>query len=284
MLDELGAELVDLPCAAIAKTWTGWANGFTGMVMIGIGGDDLDGATLDGRPGYKLIWERADALYFESEAMAQLAYRLGAPEAKARVVPPVADFERVPEPRNEADADCFRILSVGPLSWTRGYEHALEGVRLLRESGINCRYRIVGSGDFADAVAFARYQLGLEDTVEILPLGKREELREQLAWADVFLNAAVTATSPRNVVDAQASRLPVVTTEVPPAGPGTALLVPARNPHAIADALALVATDQPLRHRLATKGGEATSSPWALTEQLDRFCQLYDALLPRVPE
>lgn len=276
---ELGAELVHLSSAAIADPSIWDMNGLRSSIVVSFRGDLHE-------PGaYRELWERADALSFESEGMAQLAGGLGAPVAKTWVVPPVAELELVPDPApREADRNSFRILSIGRLSWTRGYEHALVAVRLLLERGTHCQYRIVGQGDFADAVAFGRYQLGLEDTVEIVTPSGRDELQEHLAWADAFLNSAVIPTSPKHLIDAQASGVPVVTTEAPPAGPATALVAPARDPAALADALELIAEDPALRHRLAEEGREAARPERALTDQLDLFSDLYRSVLGRPPD
>jgi glycosyltransferase involved in cell wall biosynthesis len=279
LVNSVDAELVHLPSAAIADRWLRSTDGLSGRVVLSLCGGDLDADVLAADNGHSILWERAAALCVESVGMAEVAARHGAPSGRTRVVPPVPDAEPGRADPRADDADgSFRILGIGPLSWTHGYEHALVAVDLLRRRGVPCRYRIVGRGRYEDAVAFARYQLDLEDCVEILTLSRPEELREQLDWADAYLNASVIASSPKHLIDAQARGVPVVTTEEPPAGPESALVVPAYDPKALADALGLLATDTALRARVTREGQEGAVAPRALPEQLDRFCELYDAV------
>jgi SAM-dependent methyltransferase len=140
-------------------------------------------------------------------------------------------------------AEPLRLLSVGSLSWTQGYEHALTAVKLLRDRGIACEYRIVGHGPHHDAVAFARHQLGLDDCVELHDGSASEGLRDHLSWACAVIDASVVAGSPRGVRDAQAAGVPVVTTGMSDGLDGSALTVPARDPEALCEALALLAGD-----------------------------------------
>src|SRR5207253_2714473 len=77
----------------------------------------------------------------------------------------------------------LRILSIGRLEWKKGYDYALQAVGLISESGSHCEYRIVGDGHYAEAVAFARHQLGLESVVELLGMQGQAETLEQLKWA-----------------------------------------------------------------------------------------------------
>lgn len=282
LLGALDAELVHVPSAGIAADVLVAANGLPARVVVGMLAEDLGGSAVCEPERLAPLWDRADAVHVESEALAELAGWLGAPESKAVVVPPVAAHDgtalrRAGESRRHADG--LRILSFGPLTWAQGYEHALMAIRRLREAGMACRYRIVGHGDYADAVAFARYQLELEDVVEIVGGDRLQALGEHLAWADVLLNTAVVPTSPIAVLAAQAGGVPVVTTEPPLGGAEAALLVPRRDAHAAADALAQLARDAVVRARLADEGRRAASAVPGLSAQVDRFRGLYRAVL-----
>ncbi len=270
----LEPEIVHFPSTGTACAWLESASGLDSRIVAGFSGDDVEGER------YDRLWEASAAFHFESNALAGLARWLGAPEKRAVVVPPLADAELLAQPPARAsERNPLRILGVGPLSWRQGYEHAIAAVRLLRDHGVACLYRIVGAGEHEDAVAFARYQLGVEESVELARPAGRDGLRGQLAWADVLLNAAVVPTSPKTVLDAQASGLPVVTTEPPLAGVKTALVVPRRDPSALAGALTLLSRDAALRSRLAEEGRRGASRAEGLDEQLGRFCDLYRAVL-----
>ncbi len=239
----------------------------------------FSGHDLDGQP-FERLWSTASGFHFESEALAEFARRSGMTGTTVSVVPPLADAELLARPpKGEVGRAELRMLSVGPLSWTQGFDHALAAVRLLRERGLACHYRIVGAGEYEDAVSFARYQLGVEENVELVRPTGRRGLREQLDWADVLVVAAVVPTSPTVVLDAQAAGLAVVTTEAPPAGADGAIVVPRRDASALADALARIATDMDLRRRLAEAGRRAATASQDLDDQLRRFRDLYRTVL-----
>jgi glycosyltransferase involved in cell wall biosynthesis len=187
-------------------------------------------------------------------------------------------FER---DRRDDDVPPLRLISVGPLDWTQGYEHAIHAVRLLADRGVDCEYRIAGSGDYDAAVAFARFQLGLEDNVQLLAPLPPGDLREQLAWADAYLCSAVVAGTPAALLEAQAMGLPTVVSDAgrdSAAGDGAALVFRRRDPEALADALARLATDSDLRTRLGLAGRES-AAPHDFNQQLRKFEALYRDVL-----
>jgi glycosyltransferase involved in cell wall biosynthesis len=125
------------------------------------------------------------------------------------------------EPEGER-GPALRILAVAPLSWKSGLEYGLHAVRLLLDRGVDCELRILGDGGYADAVNFARHQLGLESATLVLS-AETQRLEPLLGWADVLLDAAVSDDVPPLV----AAGLPVVSSREHGR----------RNPHALADAL-----------------------------------------------
>ena len=94
----------------------------------------------------------------------------------------------------------------------------------------------------------------------------------------MLVDPAVTdTTSPAPLIAAQALGVPYVATARGCLAQGAGLVVPRRDPGAIADALAALAADSELRARMGTAGrqmGEALASR-ALNEDLDRLQALY---------
>jgi glycosyltransferase involved in cell wall biosynthesis len=246
-------------------------------VLVSVVDQDIEAFAVDERRVLDGLAGGADAFHVESDSAAELV--AGATERPVVVIPPACDESLLAMPSREHRAGgALRILSIGGLTWAEGYEYALEAVALLAKRGVPCEYRIVGSGAYADAVAFARWQLGVERLVEVVGAGDRSTLREHLAWADVFVSAAVAPRSPRALLDARAAGLPVVRTAQPPLS-ADPLAVPRRDPEALADALASVAYDPALRAALAKAGREAAASAVRADARLTRFLGLYEQLL-----
>src|SRR2546421_3400608 len=91
--------------------------------------------------------EHVHMLHVDSGGIAALLHRNPALDGKVEVIPPAPDTELGRERRASTAAHVpLRILSVGTLSWTRGYEDALLATGLLAQHGMPCEYRIVGAG------------------------------------------------------------------------------------------------------------------------------------------
>ncbi len=148
-------------------------------------------------------------------------------------------------------------------------------------------HRIVGDGDLLEAVAFWRHQRGLDDVVTLLRSQPPPEVARLLAWTDVLLHAATSEGFGNAVVEAQAHGVPVVCTDADGlpenvAHGETGLVVPRRDPVALADALARLAGDGELRSAMGAAGRRRVEERFALADQLDAWERFYaDALAAR---
>lgn len=260
-------------------------------VIVSFRGYDLNYVGLEDPQYYRAVWDHADALHLLGEDLWKRAQRRGCPSEKLyALIPPAIDtgfFDPGGRSHSEQTGTSerpLRILSVGRLDWRKGYEYALQAVRLLKEYGICCEYRIVGDGDYLEAIAFARYQLGLEKVVHLLGAQPREEVRKQMLWADVFLHAAVSEGFCNAVIEAQAMKLPVVCTDaggLPEnvADGETGFVVPRRNPKALAEKLMLLAKDVSLRQQMGEKGRKRVLTKFRLDAQIAAFERLYCQVL-----
>ncbi len=208
-----------------------------------------DGADLN-TPERGFLSQRADLLLFGHGAVLERAVALGWPRNRAAILH--APVVGLPGHREQPeDPGVLRMLSAGSLIWEQGFEHSIQATRVLLDAGVRCSYRIVGEGEHLPAVAFARHQLGLTEHVELVAPDGRDGLAHELARADVFVDPAVTeTTSPAALEAALHCELPVVLTRRSTGAPdGAAIMVPRRDPRAIADALRTIASDPELRDR-----------------------------------
>jgi colanic acid/amylovoran biosynthesis glycosyltransferase len=133
-------------------------------------------------------------------------------------------------------------------------------------------------------VAFCRHQLGLGDVVTLVGAAGRERVRAELGWADVYLHAAVTEGFSNAVIEAQASGLPVVTSDAGGLPENvedgvTGFVVPRRDPRAAAERVERLARDGELRARMGQAGRERARRCFSLGEQLQAFQDLYRRVL-----
>ena len=260
-------------------------------ITVSFRGYDLNYVGLDNTDYYDEVWEKADGIHLLGRDLWQRAQQRGCPSNKLHVlIPPAVDpvfFD--PGERHHREVvgtpeRPLRLLSVGRLDWRKGYEYALEAVRLLEEGGIRCQYRIVGDGAYLEAVAFARHQLGLENSVELMGALSRDNVRREMLWADVFLHAAVSEGFCNAVVEAQAMRLPVVCSDaggLPEniAHGATGFIVPRRDPRALAGRLLILARDPERRQRMGEAGRRRVVEKFRLPEQIEQFDRFYRRVL-----
>jgi colanic acid/amylovoran biosynthesis glycosyltransferase len=256
-------------------------------VVVSFRGYDLNYVGLDIADYYSEIWRDASVLHFLGEDLRRRATRRGFKEDKPVVlIPPAIDVSLF-DPgnrRHEISVGSaerpLRVLSVGRLVWKKGYEFGLEAIALLVCSGCTVEYRIIGDGDYFEALAFARYQLGLESNVVFLLSRSPGEVRDEMLWADVLLHPAVSEGFCNAVVEAQAMRLPVVCTDADGLAENvehgvTGFVVPRRDPAAMAGRLSELASDGKLRERMGCAGRERVTKRFRIEDQIAAFTKLY---------
>ena len=262
-------------------------------VVVSFRGYDLNYVGLDEADHYQEVWDRADALHLLGEDLWHRARRRGCPADKAHsLIPPAINaefFDPGPRQHTETAGDAsrpLRVLSVGRLEWKKGYDFALEAIKLLKDRGVVCDYEIIGDGEHLEVAAFARHQLGLEKEVRLPGPLPPSQIKERMLAADVMLHAAVSEGFCNAVMEAQAMRLPVVTSDADGLPENvvngeTGFVVPRRDPAALADKLAVLATQPSLRQQMGEAGRQRVLKQFRLTDQISAFEQLYARVAKR---
>lgn len=255
-------------------------------IVVSFRGYDLNHAGLDDPHYYDEVWSAADAVHCLSRDLWSKAQRRGCPPRRRHaIIPPAIDTEFFTGPQREpaglgTPERPLRLVSVGRLEWTKGYEYALQAVARLRERGLRVEYRILGAGDHLEAVAFCRHQLGLAGCVFLMGSQGRESVRAELRRADVFLHTAVTEGFSNAVIEAQACGLPAVVSDaggLPDnvADGVTGFVTRRRDPEAAAEKLLELARDAALRERMGRAGRERAESRFGLAPHLEAFQEFY---------
>jgi len=152
------------------------------------------------------------------------------------------------------------LLTVGRIDTEKNPLLLPEILQRLRGSARDWRLVVCGEGPLRGPLEARFSQLGLLDRVQLpgyVPIDGG--LMELYRSSHAFLHVSWTEGFPQVLIEAFASRLPVVATAVggvPAAADGAALLVAPGDAGAAADALELLATDAALRERLVAAGSE----------------------------
>lgn len=160
----------------------------------------------------------------------------------------------------------LRIMSCGRLNQVKGHQDLLQAIRMLRNAGHDARLVIAGEDD-AGGTGYRRVieariaELGLDDAVTLLGAVSEGEVRRHLLEAHVFALASWHEPLGVALMEAMSCEVPTIGT----AAGGVAelirdgqdgILVPPRDPPAMADAILRLAGDPDLARRLGQAGRE----------------------------
>jgi colanic acid/amylovoran biosynthesis glycosyltransferase len=159
----------------------------------------------------------------------------------------------------------LRALCVASLQDYKGHPYLIEAAGLLRDRGVPFTLQLVGEGEDRPALERQIADKGLEGQVKLLGAVPRDRVAELLAGTDVFVLPSVVTPSgkkegiPVALMEALATEVPVVATQISGIpelieSGRSGLLVPERDPAALADALEQVHRDPAAARVMAAEG------------------------------
>src|SRR5437879_1150366 len=130
-------------------------------IVVSFRGHDLHFVGLEDPDHYSEVWKHVDGVHCLGSALWKRARQRGCPATvpHALIAPAVdCDYFRVPtrqrlEPAGN-EQNPLRILMVGRLVWSKGYEYAIHALGILREKAVPFECRVIGGGKSQEAVAF----------------------------------------------------------------------------------------------------------------------------------
>ncbi|NDL68195.1 glycosyltransferase family 4 protein [Anaerotalea alkaliphila] len=105
------------------------------------------------------------------------------------------------------------ILSLGRVSEEKNVQLTLRQFAFLQKTHPHVRLVVVGDGPYREKLVQLHRELGLEDVVRFTGSVPWEEVSYYYSMADLFVSASSTETQGLTILEAMASRLPVVVFE-----------------------------------------------------------------------
>jgi glycosyltransferase involved in cell wall biosynthesis len=178
------------------------------------------------------------------------------------------------------------VLLSSRMLWIKGISDFVEAAKLLRARGVNARFVLAGDTDTGSPGAIPQEKLQ-----EWQNAGSVEWWGHQQSMSRMLQQAAIVCLPshggegvPKALIEAAACERAIVATDVPGCRDivqhGTnGLLVPAKNPAALAEAIAQLLADATLRAEMGRRGREIAVNEFSEEKVIQQTLALYSRLL-----
>jgi glycosyltransferase involved in cell wall biosynthesis len=234
----------------------------------------------------RVLARRAKRIVFLCpETAGAVAGAYGARPAQVAVIPNGVDPEdlrarALAEPPPAWPAGGLRLLAAGRLAPQKGFDLLLRAFAAARGKGLDASLLVLGEGPEREALERLRGELGLSGAVAFP--GRTANPLPAMKHADLFVLSSRYEGFPLVLLEALALGRPVVAAACP-AGPrdllgdGAGVLVPPRDPAALAEALLALAADPRRRAELARRAAERVEA-YRWPAVIDRVAALLEAV------
>jgi glycosyltransferase involved in cell wall biosynthesis len=233
-----------------------------------------------------------DAVIAISEGVRKVLLSSGIPPSLVYVIPSGIDFspfEKVASRdflRREFSfgPDDYLVGIVAALEDHKGHAYLLQASKTVKEKAPKVKFIVVGTGSLRMELDRQAHDLGVEDIVFFL--GFRDDVPRILASLDLFVLSSHHEGMGSSLLDAMASRLPIVATQaggIPEVVKDreTGLLVPPRDAGELARAILEIYGDRELAARLAERGYEVVHRQFSAEAMAGRMVDLYERFAAR---
>lgn len=232
-----------------------------------------------------------DALFVRSETKANIKYLTeysGADPAKFHLTyngVPLTSHSEAPV----AMKPPYNLLAIGRFVGKKGYDFLLQACRMLKESAVDFRLVLAGSGPRELQLKLMAKKMGLASRVHFPGFVPYDKVPELFRSADIFLMPSVIHKSgdrdgiPTVIMEALMHRVPVIATDVSGIGELiedgiTGLLIQEKNPAQIAEAVLKMINDRTGALKLAEAGRARVQERFDPEVNHEKVFRLYENL------
>jgi L-malate glycosyltransferase len=233
-----------------------------------------------------------DLIIAISEGVKDVLIKGGIAPAAIEVIPSGIDFSPFDAVKDRGflrrefgfSPDDYLIGIVAALEDHKGHKDLLEAARILKLRASKIKIVIVGKGSLDVELDQRSRDLQVDDVVYFL--GFRQDVPRILASLDLFVLSSRLEGLGSSIMDAMASGLPVVATEVGGIPEvvvknETGLLVPPHDPERLAEAILQIHHDRPLAARLGRRGREVAHEKFSAEAMARRIITAYEKIAAR---
>ncbi len=173
------------------------------------------------------------------------------------------------------------LICVAHLRRAKGYPDLIKALHILDGSGQAFFFQIVGEGPVRSQISRLLKKFHLTEKVAIL--GERKDIKRLLESSDIFVLASLWEGMPGAIMEAMASELPVVATNVGGvpelvADGISGFLVPPGSPELLAEKISELISKPGLRRQMGAEGLRIIKAKYALEDKVEDLERLYKSV------
>ena len=177
--------------------------------------------------------------------------------------------------------DAFVVGTVARLDPVKDLDALIAAFTKMRSVNERSVLVIVGDGPERGQLERATRECGVAGAVRFL--GDRRDVRRLLPAFDVYANSSISEGVSLTILEAMSAELPVVATAVGGTPEVirdgiTGVLVPGRQPKALADALIALSASSERRHALGVVARLSVEERFAIDGMVERYASVYERL------
>jgi colanic acid/amylovoran biosynthesis glycosyltransferase len=154
---------------------------------------------------YAKLWKYVNKVHYISDDLYTKALMLGlSSSVPNQKINPAININLFKLTKNKQIASKPVFATIGRLHWKKGYVLMLEALSLLNKKGIDFKYKVIGSGNDYERIAYAAFKFDILDKVEFLGKLNHEEVISNLETTDYYLQYSIQEGFCNAVLEAQA--------------------------------------------------------------------------------
>ncbi|WP_225035557.1 glycosyltransferase [Winogradskyella sp. SM1960] len=167
---------------------------------------------------YDLLFKMSESLTVNTIYLRDKVIALGGNPNGIKVIPMGIDlhFFEAQKEKFFSDNSVVNLVSIGRLVSLKGFEYAINSVKVIVDKGYDVLYTIVGDGEEKDRLQQLIYDLELSNKVFLVGAKNQQEIKDLLEANHIFLMSSITDETNRSeaqgvvTAEAQAMGLPIV--------------------------------------------------------------------------
>lgn len=183
-----------------------------------------------------------------------------------------------------SNSGTIQVLNVARLTQQKAQRDLITAAAAIASTRRDILVSIVGEGELRESLQRQIDELGVGDVVRLL--GFRADVADLLQQADIFVLPSVDEGMPVSLLEAVASRVPVIVTPVGDVPKlirdgDTGMIVQPQEPQALAAALVRLADDGVLRTELAERAWKFLRATYSSQQMFEEYQRIYEGVMGR---